>query len=144
LALTRLDDAKVPLINRRYRVNDLANEGEALIKRLEGRRLQIAAAFWDFLEALDRRRLVIVFSSLVNRDGPLSAYMRIQEVLADMQAKELSLSGISVLGLNDHEFRELRPQVERSVQVSNRTHRPWPKSLNPSRLEYAHTYRWAA
>lgn len=124
-------------------VDDLKNEGEALIEQLERRRLQIAAAFWHYLEDLDRWRLVIVFSSLVDREGPLRAYMRIQEVLAEMQPKELLLSDISVMGLNDYEFRELRSEVKRSVQASNRIHRPWPRSLNPSRLEDAYVYRWA-
>ena len=124
-------------------VDDLVNEGKTLIERLEERRLQIAAAFWHYLEDLNRWRLVIVFSSLVEREGPLRVYMRIQEVLADLQAKDLSLSDISVMGLNDYEFRELRSPVERSVQVSNRTHRPWPRSLNPSRLEDGYIYRWA-
>jgi hypothetical protein len=124
-------------------VEELKKEGEALIERLEGRRLQIAAAFWRYLEDLNRWRLVIVFSSLVDREGPLRAYTRIQQVLAEMQPKELSLSDISVMGIKDYEFQELRSQVKRSVQPNNRTHRPWPRSLNPSRLEDAYIYRWA-
>jgi hypothetical protein len=124
-------------------VDDLVTEGEALVKRLEGRRLQIAAAFWHYLEDLDRWRLVIVFSSLVDREGPLRAYMRIQEALSEMDAKELSISDISVMRLNGYEFRELRSEVGRSVQVSNRTHRPWPRSLSPRRLEGdTYIYRW--
>lgn len=124
-------------------VRELVEEGDRLIKRLESRRFHIAAAFWHYLEDLNRWRLVIVFSRLVDREGPLRVYMRIQEVLAEMQANELSLSDISVMGLNDYEFRELRSQVKRSVQASNRTHRPWPRSLNPSRLGDAYIYRWA-
>ena len=124
-------------------VKELVEEGEELIKRLESHRFHIAAAFWHYIEDLDRWRLVIVFSSLVDREGPLRVYTRIQQDLAEMQTRELSLSDISVMGLNDYEFRELRSQVNRSVHASNRTHRPWPRSLNPSRLEDAYIYRWA-
>jgi len=124
-------------------VDDLKNEGETLIKELEKHRLQIAAALWRYIEDLDRWQLIIVFSSLVDREGPLRAYTRIQEVLTKMNPKELLLSDISVMGVNDYAFRELRSQVKQSVQASNRTHRPWPRSLNPSRLEDAYIYRWA-
>jgi hypothetical protein len=124
-------------------VKELVEEGEELIKRLESHRFQIAAALWYYFEDLGRWRLVIVFSTLVDREGPLRAYMHIQEALERMQAKELLLSDISVMRLNGHEFRELRPLVHPSVQVGNRTRRPWPRSLNPSRQEDAHFYRWA-
>ena len=72
-------------------VEELVKEGETLIKELEKRRLRIAAALWRYIEDLDRWRLIIVFSSLVDREGPLRAYTRIQEVLTEMNPKELSL-----------------------------------------------------
>jgi hypothetical protein len=124
-------------------VNELVEEGERLIKRLESRRFHIAAAFWYYFEDLMRWRLVIVFSTLVDREGPLRAYMHIQEALAQTQAKELLVSDISVMRLNGYEFRELRSLVQRSVPVRSRTRRPWPRSLNPGRQEDAHIYRWA-
>ena len=124
-------------------VDNLVNEGAELIKRLEARRFRIPAAFWYYIEDLERWRLVIVFSSLVDRDGPLRAYNLIQDVLSEMQPKELSLFDISAMGLNDYQFREILSRVGQSVQVSNRTHRPWPRSLSPSRLgDDAYIYRW--
>jgi len=124
-------------------VDDLIDEGAKLIERLEARRFRIAAAYWYYLEDLERWRLVIVFSSLVDRDGPLRAYTLIEDALKEMQPKELSLFDISVMGLNDYQFRDMRSRVGQSVQVSNRTHRPWPRSLNPSRRgDDTYIYRW--
>jgi hypothetical protein len=123
-------------------VEELVKEGEALIERLEGRRLQIAAALWHYIEDLDRWRLIVVFSSLVDREGPLRAYTRIQEVLTEMNPKELSLSDISVMGVNDYAFRELRSQVEQSVAVSDRIRSPWRRSQKLSGLADAIIYRW--
>ena len=94
------------------------------------------------MEDLDRWRLIIVFSSLVDREGPLRAYTRIQEVLADMQAKELLLSDISVMGVNDYGFRELRSQVGQSVPISSRIRSPWRRNQKLSRLADAIIYRW--
>ena len=123
-------------------VEELVKEGETLIKELEKHRLQIAAALWHYIEDLDRWRLIIVFSSLVDREGPLRAYTRIQEVLADMQAKELLLSDISVMGVNDYGFRELRSQVGQSVPISSRIRSPWRRNQKLSRLADAIIYRW--
>jgi len=86
--------------------------------------LRIAAALWHYIEDLDRWRLIIVFSSLVDREGPLRAYTRIQEVLTEMNPKELLLGDISVMGVNDYAFRELRSQVGQSVPVGNRIRKP--------------------
>jgi hypothetical protein len=123
-------------------VEELVKEGETLLHLLEKRRLQIAAALWHYIEDLDRWRLIIVFSSLVDREGPLRAYTRIQEVLADMQAKELLLSDISVMGVNDYGFRELRSQVGQSVPISSRIRSPWRRNQKLSRLADAIIYRW--
>jgi len=120
-------------------VKDLVQEGENLINRLEARRFQIAAAFWHYIEDLMRWRLVIVFSTLIEREGPLRAYMRIQEILEEMDAKALSVSDISVMGLNGSAFRELRSEIERSGRVTS--HRP----MSTSRDIWFHDvyiYRW--
>lgn len=123
-------------------VEELVKEGETLIERLEKRRLQIAAALWHYIEDLDRWRLIIVFSSLVDREGPLSVYMRIQAVLSEMNPKELVISDISVMGVNDYAFRELRSQVGQSVPVSNRVRSPWRKNQKLSRFADTIIYRW--
>jgi hypothetical protein len=123
-------------------VEELVKEGETLIKELEKRRLQIAAALWHCIEDLDRWRLIIVFSSLVDREGPLRAYTRIQEVLTEMNPKELLLNDISVMGVNDYGFQELRSQVGQSVPVSNRIRSPWRRNQKLSRLADAIIYRW--
>jgi hypothetical protein len=123
-------------------VKDLVEEGEKLIERLESRRFHIAAAFWYYFEDLMRWRLVIVFATLVEREGPLRAYMHIQGALAQMQAKELVVSDISVMRKDGYEFRALQSHLRRWVRAGNRTRRPWPRSLNPSRQEDALIYRW--
>lgn len=120
-------------------VKDLVQDGEELVKRLESRRFQIAAAFWYYFEDLMRWRLVIVFSTLVDREGPLRAYMRIEEALKEMQAKELSVSDISVMRLNGYEFRELRSAVERSDQVASRHPLRPPRDIA---FEDVYIYRW--
>ena len=123
-------------------VEELVKEGETLINELEKHRLQIAAALWHYIDDLDRWRLIIVFSSLVDREGPLRAYTRIQEVLTEMNPKELLLSDISVMGVNDYAFRDLRSQVGQSVPVSNRIRSPWRRNQKLSRLADAIIYRW--
>jgi hypothetical protein len=123
-------------------VEELVGEGEALIQRLEARRLHIAAAFWHYNEDSDRWRLIIVFSSLVDREGPLSAYTHIQAALAEVNPKELLLSDISVMRLNGYEFRELRSEMEGMVQVSNRVRSPFKKNQKLSRFSDALIYRW--
>ncbi len=51
-------------------VKTLVDEGDELIKRLESRRLHVAAALWYYFEDLMLWRLVIV-SPAVEREGPL-------------------------------------------------------------------------
>ena len=89
-----------------------------------------------------RWRLVIVFSTLVEREGPLRAYIHIDQALSEIKAKVLSISDISVMRKAGYEFRELQSHLGVRL-ASNRTRRPWPGSLNPSRQEDAHIYRWA-
>jgi hypothetical protein len=121
-------------------VKELVEEGEELIKLLESHRFQIAAAFWYYFEDLMRWRLVIVFSTLVKREGPLRAYMHIQEALAQMQAKELLVSDISVMRPNGYEFEELRSAVERSGRVATRHPMSTPRDIV---FERAYVYRWS-
>ena len=120
-------------------VTGLIQEGERLIELLESRRFHIAAAFWYYFEDIIRWRLVIVFSSLVEREGPLRAYIGIQEALTKMQAKELSVSDISVMRLNGYEFRELRPAIERSGRVVSHDPMTRPKDTV---FEDMYVYRW--
>ncbi len=124
-------------------VKELVEEGEKLVEQLEARRFHIAAAFWYYFEDLMRWRLVIVFSTLVEREGPLRAYIHIDQALSEIKAKVLSISDISVMRKAGYEFRELQSHFGSSLGVPNRTRRPWPGSLNPSRQEDAHIYRWA-
>jgi hypothetical protein len=121
-------------------VKELVQEGEELIKRLESRRFQIAAAFWYYFEDLMRWRLVIVFSSLVDREGPLRAYMHIQEALGQMEAKELLVSDISVMRPSGYEFEELRSAVERSGRAAGRRPMSTPRDIV---FERAYVYRWS-
>jgi len=123
-------------------VEELVKEGEALIKEIEKRRLQIAAAFWSYFEDVDRWRLILVFSSLVDREGPLRTYMRIQEALAEVKPRELSLSDISVMRLNGYEFRGFRSRMEGMVPVSDRVRSPWRRNQKLSRQADAFIYRW--
>ena len=121
-------------------VKELVQEGEGLIERLESRRFQIAAAFWYYFEDLTRWRLVIVFSSLVNREGPLRAYMHIQEALGQINAKELLVSDVSVMSPSGYEFEELRSAVERSGRVAGRRPMSTPRDIV---FEQAYIYRWS-
>ena len=121
-------------------VKELVQEGEDLIERLESRRFQIAAAFWYYFEDLMRWRLVIVFSSLVDRVGPLRAYMHIQEALGQIKAKELLVSDVSVMSPSGYEYEELRSAVERSSRVARRHSTSTPRAIV---FEQAYVYRWS-
>jgi hypothetical protein len=117
-------------------VNGLVDEGKKLIERLESRRLQVSAALWYYFE--DRWRLVIV-SPVVEKEGPLRMYIRIEEALAQLKPEELKLSDISVMRPNGYEFKELRSALERSGDV-----RPARRisTLKDIVFEDRYIYRW--
>lgn len=117
-------------------VKTLVEEGERLVQRLEARRLHIVAALWHHFD--DRWRLVLV-SPMVEREGPLRMYTRIEEALTQMEPTELSLSDISVMRPNGYEFKELRSTVERSMPVAAARGKSTPRDIT---FEDAYIYRW--
>lgn len=117
-------------------VKSLVEEGERLVQRLEARRLHIGAALWYYFD--DRWRLVIV-SPMVEREGPLRMYNRVEEALTQMQPTELSLSDISVMRPNGYEFKELRSTVERSMPFAAAHGMSTPRDIT---FEEAYIYRW--
>ncbi len=118
-------------------MKNLVDEGDKLIKRLECRRLHVAAALWYYFEDLMVWRLVIV-SPAVERQGPLRVYNRIHEALDEMQPEELSLSDISVMRPSGYEFKELRSTIERSGLAVARP-MSTPRDIA---FEDAFIYRW--
>ena len=88
-------------------VSDLIDEGKLLLEALVRNRFPIVAALWNYFPESMEWRLVIV-SPIVDRDGPLRAYTRIQRVLAKISPLHLTLSDITAIGSASQDYQTLR------------------------------------
>jgi hypothetical protein len=80
----------------------------------------------------------VIVSPVADRKGPNYGYTRIQEALAKAKTTSLELDDITLVGMRDPEFIELK------IAVGT----PWPESLEgharPLRpFEDSYVYRWA-
>jgi len=96
-------------------VKELIDEGHRLLEALKQNRFPLTAAFWHYFVEPMEWRLVLV-SPAVDRAGPLSAYKRVQRVLARINSAHLTLSDISVFGPSSQDYRDLAPGVSSSGQ----------------------------
>ena len=93
-------------------VNLDIEKGEALVRSLDGARLDIRGAFWLYLAEASEWRLVLAMP-LVDHEGPRAGYEAVQKALARQEtALELPLRQISVVGLADPLYRMLRRVVK--------------------------------
>jgi hypothetical protein len=84
-----------------------------LLEALKQNRFALTAAFWYYFVEPMEWRLVLV-SPTVDRAGPLSAYKRVQRVLARIDPAHLTLSDISVVGPSSQDYRDLAAGVSSS------------------------------
>lgn len=122
-------------------VEQQIEDGRKLLEQLDAepfpRRFPVSAALWYYWPEAERWRLVIV-SPVADRKGPNYGYTRIQEALSKVKTSSLSLDDITLVGMRDPEFIELK------IAVGT----PWPESLEgrarPLRpFEDSYVYRWA-
>jgi hypothetical protein len=122
-------------------VEQQIEEGRKLLEQLDAqpfpRRFPVPAALWyDYPEAA-RWRLVII-SSIADRKGPNYGYTGIQEAQGKSKMTSLALDDITLVGMRDPEFIELK----------NAVGTPWPRSLGgrgapAHRFEEPYVYRWS-
>ena len=74
--------------------------GEAIVRALDEAEVQIGTALWLYDSAASEWRLVLS-TSLVEREGSLAAYERIQRVLRKRPDLEISLRQISLIAGTD-------------------------------------------
>lgn len=85
-------------------------DGEQLLAALEQEGLPIVAAFWRYPSASSDGRLVIA-TPLVDQEGSLPVYQRLQATLDRLPGLRLPLSEIVVVGEQDPVVRRLRQSV---------------------------------
>ena len=98
---------------KRILVKELVDEGHRLLEALKKNRFPLKAALWHYFIEAEEWRLVLV-SPVADRAGPLTAYTRVQRVLARTNPAYLTLSDISVFGPLSPDYRDLAAGVSRS------------------------------
>lgn len=96
---------------------DLA-QGERLLAELDREGLPITAAFWRYPTANSDWRLVIA-TPLVDQQGRLLVYQRIQAAIDRLPGLHLPLSEIVVVGEQDPVVRQLRQTPQAAGGRSN-------------------------
>lgn len=95
---------------KRVLVNDLLVEGQRLLEALARNRFPVVAALWNYFPESMEWRLVIA-SPVVDRDGPLRTYTRIQRVLATTNPSHLTLSDIAAIGPASQDYQTMRATI---------------------------------
>src|SRR2546425_4358232 len=89
------------------------DEGRKLVDALEDSGIPLKAAFWLYFDEADVWRLVVA-SPLVDKEGPLRVYERIQEVLKKLaETIPIQLSEISAFSPNDGIVKPLRIALDK-------------------------------
>ena len=96
-------------------VKELINEGHSLLEALKQNRFPLKAAFWYYFIEPEEWRLVLV-TPVVDHAGPLSAYTRVQRVIARSSPAYLTLSDIAVVGPMSQDYRDLAAGLSSSGQ----------------------------
>ena len=96
--------------------------GEELLRRIERAGLNVAAAYWvrDRTAEVPRWTLDIVMPE-VDKEGPLSVYKRINEVISrpPRVSCALGVSIIEVLGLDYSFFKQLKSAIRSKTSLSD-------------------------
>lgn len=114
-------------------VDELLCDGSTLLEELDRQGFTVEGMFWVELPDRDYQRLVIA-SPVVETEGPLVAYRKLQEILQPLDLPALGLRNISVMRPASAEYLELRRIAENSPKVVAR-----PGYFV---LEDAVVYRW--
>jgi hypothetical protein len=117
-------------------VNELINEGAALVNALRRGRVPLLAALWSYFPEPREWRLVIV-SSIVDSRGPLEGYRRIQQVLAAIHPTQLSLSDITLISPHSSDYNDLRDLLSRPGRFGTA---PAPESAHSVIFEDTYVY----
>jgi hypothetical protein len=99
-------------------VSDLISEGAQLLEALGRNRFPVIAALWNYFPESMEWRLVIV-SPAVDHNGPINAYTRVQRVLAGIEAAQLTLTNMVLIGPNSQDYRDLREIFSRLGRFSH-------------------------
>jgi len=97
-------------------VDDDMKAGEGLLKKLDGIKFDVKAAFWFYLPELNEWRLIFA-SPAVDKKGPKEAYETVQSQLQDL--KQLSLQNISLVSPNDNLVKLLKAAIKTGPGVSH-------------------------
>lgn len=118
--------------------NEVIDEGQCLLQKLDRLRFRIEAAFWHYDPETKRWKLVLV-SPVVDRRGPISAYRQIQKAMGS-GATNLALDEIFLVSPQSFEFSGLRTEIERMAPARKTSERPRDHIW----LQDAFIYRWLA
>ncbi len=88
--------------------------GQRLIKKLVRQDFPVLAAFWILVPEAEDWRLVIS-SPVVDEQGPLAAYKRIQRVLQELPDVRLRIYDIAAVGRRDQRVARLRSVLKQSL-----------------------------
>ena len=118
-------------------VEPLIDDGRKLLEQLDVQRFPVSGGLWYYWPERATWKLVII-SPIADAKGPHYGYTRIQEALGKAKTTSLSLDDITLVGMRDPEFIELK----------NAVGTPWPEFLGgrarPVRpSEDSYVYRWA-
>ncbi len=82
-------------------------EGRKLIDALDGSDLQVAAAFWYYMDGPETYRLVIA-TAYYDKYGPHKTYEKIEEVIRNSQRSiDLRWDAVSVVSLDSELYKGL-------------------------------------
>lgn len=101
---------KEPLTREMIRV------GEALIKELDQRKVDVKCALWMYYPEIGRWRLVFSFP-MIDSDGPNRAYGLVQEALEKLpEENKPNLEEVKLLSPNHSLIRSLRSAIRTEPQ----------------------------
>ena len=98
-------------------VEQQIDDGRKLLEQLDAQRFPVSGALWYYLPERETWSLVIV-SPIADTKGPNYGYTRIQKALGNAETPSLALDDITLVGMQDPEFTELKTAVGT----------PWPVS----------------
>lgn len=92
--------------------------GSRLLKELDSERTDISSALWLYFDEDARWRLLLA-SPIVDAQGPLAAYTRVQEALAKLPVEERpEFTDISVVSPSDERIQAIRTAVKTGQGIS--------------------------
>ncbi len=97
---------------KRVLVKQLISEGEELLRTLEQSGFPMTSAYWLHLPEDPPRWRLIIATPLVNSEGPLAAYRRIQEALPGTEQRLLSLTDVSAVSPDQRRFHDILNELQ--------------------------------